>query len=87
MASYLILCWFGQSIINVSTYMRDAIKMQLELLGGDGVVHDWNYIFSNLGLLKYSEQIGIGFYVIGLSIILFAISNMIINLFPKIKQA
>ncbi len=69
----IILLWVGQSVINVSTYARDAIKMQLELLGGSSVNHDWNFIFTNLHILKYSEKIGAVIYFIGLLIILISI--------------
>ncbi len=53
----LCLLWVGQSILNVSVYAADAKLMQLELLGGDGVIHDWNYLLSTLGLLKYTSSI------------------------------
>jgi len=53
-ASFLLF-WVGQSIINVSIYMGDAVKQQLPLLGGDGSIHDWNYILSTLNLLKYTD--------------------------------
>lgn len=86
LASNLMLVWVGQSAINVSTYARDATHMKLELLGGESVIHDWNYIFTHLGLLKNSEQIGLFFYITGFAIILYSIANIIINLIPKIKQ-
>ncbi len=51
----LLLFWIGQNIINVAIYMGDSIKQELPLLGGDNVIHDWNYILSSLGLLKYTD--------------------------------
>lgn len=52
-----ILLWVGHSIVNVSIYVSDSIVQQLPLLGGDAVIHDWNYIFSYLGVLKYTDTI------------------------------
>ena len=37
---------------------RDAEVMQLELLGGDGVIHDWNYLLSNLHIVHYATLVG-----------------------------
>ncbi|MES2314432.1 MAG: hypothetical protein V4524_00650 [Patescibacteria group bacterium] len=47
----LLLFWVGQNIINVSIYLGDSVLQQLPLLGGDGVMHDWNYLLSTTGLL------------------------------------
>lgn len=47
--------WFGQNLLNVARYMADAEEMALPLLGGG--IHDWNTIFGDLGLLKYSRII------------------------------
>ena len=51
----ILLFWVGQNIINVARYMADSIKLELPLLGGDNVIHDWNYILSSLHLLKYTN--------------------------------
>jgi hypothetical protein len=71
----LLLFWVGQNLINVSVYASDAIVMQLPLLGGDGVIHDWNYILSSFHVLQYTPQIGsgiiyLGFFVIGIATLL-----------------
>lgn len=52
------LMWVGQSLTNVSVYAADARVMQLPLLGGDSVVHDWNYLLSSVHLLRYSTDVG-----------------------------
>lgn len=54
----VILFWLGQSIMNVSIYMSDAIRQELPLLGGESVMHDWNYILSTTNLLKYTNSLG-----------------------------
>ena len=43
------LWWLGQNLVNVSIYIGDATAQQLELLGGEAVIHDWNYLLGMLG--------------------------------------
>jgi hypothetical protein len=43
--------WAGESILNVSVYARDAVTMQLPLLGGSDSLHDWNYLLGRMDLL------------------------------------
>ncbi len=79
----MCLMWVGQNMMNVSIYVKDAILMQLPLLGGDSVIHDWNFILNELNLLKFTPDIasifyycGILFIMIGiLSAVYFSISN------------
>src|SRR5574343_168918 len=52
-----ILLWVGHSIVNVAIYISDSIVQQLPLLGGDGVIHDWNFILNHFGMLKYTHTI------------------------------
>lgn len=61
-----IIFWISNNIISVSVYMSDAVNMQLPLIGGEGVIHDWNWLFTNMGLLQYSESIGNIFFWIGI---------------------
>ncbi len=62
----LMLFWFGQSVVGVSIYARDAIAMQLPLLGGEAVIHDWNYLFTVLGVLEHTKTIADMIYGVGL---------------------
>jgi hypothetical protein len=57
LSANLLMLWFAQNFVNVSVYVRDSIPMQLELLGGDSVTHDWNFILGQLGLLGQSAFI------------------------------
>ena len=50
--------WTGQSLVGVSIYMADARAQRLPLLGGDGVIHDWNYLLGRLGLLAWDRPLG-----------------------------
>lgn len=74
-AAAICLLWVGQSLINVSIYARDAIVMQLPLLGGDGVIHDWHYLLTGLGMLNRTPQVAaflstLGFMVLVAGIVL-----------------
>ncbi len=69
----LTLFWFGQSVVNVSVYIGDAIAMQLPLLGGEASIHDWNYLLSSLGLLEHAVVIAKFVYVIGFASLILAL--------------
>lgn len=58
--------WAGQNLLNVSVYASDAVAMQLPLLGGDSVIHDWNYILGTLHMLQYTSVVGTTIYVFGI---------------------
>jgi len=58
--------WLGQNLIEVAHYAGDAQKMQLELLGGQDVIHDWNYLLTKTGLLPLTDVIAGVIYTLGL---------------------
>ena len=66
----LVSLWVGYNIVNVSVYMGDAVRMSLPLLGGDNVIHDWNYILGHLGLLSHTGFLSGLTYALGIFIIL-----------------
>ncbi|MGE5041303.1 MAG: hypothetical protein ACM3IJ_00180 [Candidatus Levyibacteriota bacterium] len=72
--SSVILFWIGDNVINVSRYMMDAQEMALPLLGGDGSIHDWNWLFIHMGLLDSSKFIATSFLILG---IMFLISSFV----------
>jgi hypothetical protein len=75
-ASTVPIFWFGQSMINISVYVKDAQAMALPLVsvgGGGYAIHDWNYMLSRLGALRYDQVIGNTIYVFGILIIALAI--------------
>lgn len=54
------LFFFFENFLYTATYMADARAMQLPLVsagGGDYVEHDWNTIFSGMGVLQYDTRI------------------------------
>ena len=64
-SSGIILLWVGESIIEVARYASDAIVMRLPLLGGEGVIHDWNWLFSYTNLLNHTSSIASAIYFVG----------------------
>jgi hypothetical protein len=53
----LISFWVGESILNVSVYARDAVAMELPLLGGPDSLHDWNYLLDRMDLLGWTTGV------------------------------
>ena len=66
----IILLWLGQSITDVARYLSDAAVMQLPLLGGDSVIHDWNFLLTAVGLLNYTSIIGSVLNALGILVVL-----------------
>ena len=60
------LMWVGQNLINVSIYAGDSIVMQLPLLGGDSVIHDWNYLLTSLHILSWTPEVAATLYILGI---------------------
>lgn len=69
----LLLFWVGQNLLNVSVYASDAIDMNLPLLGGDSVMHDWNTLLQMINALKYTSVIGGAIYFAGIITIVAAV--------------
>jgi hypothetical protein len=60
--------FFFEQFLPIATYMADARRQDLPLLtigDGDYVIHDWNYLFSKVGLLQHDIQIAAAVRFIG----------------------
>lgn len=55
--------WLGESMINVSVYIRDAPLKRLPLIG-KGLIHDWNWLLS--GNLESAEIIADVVFITGI---------------------
>ena len=55
------LGWLGLSMLDTMVYMRDATELKLSLVSpfsrGGEIIHDWNYLFDDLGLLRHSDLV------------------------------
>ncbi|MCA9355834.1 hypothetical protein KC865_04810 [Candidatus Kaiserbacteria bacterium] len=55
--------WLATALLSVSVYASDAQEKMLPLLGGKHVVHDWSFLLTQLGLLKYDNLVGYVFWL------------------------
>lgn len=61
--SSIALWWTGESIMDMAPYIDDARSMSLHLLGGNTGAsapygfHDWNFILTEMNLLKHDHLI------------------------------
>lgn len=82
----LTLFWLGQSFLNVSVYANDAVNMNLPLIGGPDVIHDWNYMLKATGLLSSTHIIASVIQYIGILVISSAIMTGIITAREKVSN-
>jgi hypothetical protein len=68
------LFWTGESITDVAIYMADAKRQALPLLGGDGSVHDWNYLLGQLHLLGWAPSLARLTFGVGILLITVALA-------------
>lgn len=57
--AFCMFCFFEQ-FLPIATYMADARAQELPLLtvgDADYVIHDWNYLFTRLGVIDHDVQI------------------------------
>lgn len=72
-SSSVALFWAGQNLFNISVYVKDAQAMDLPLVsvgGGEDVIHDWNYLLSHIGILRWDREIGVCIYILGLCVMI-----------------
>jgi len=76
--SSVALWWFGQNMLDIAPYINDARLLELQLLGGgtgkEILGHDWEYLLSKLGWLRYDYFIANIFYQSGRCIMILAIT-------------
>jgi len=73
LSSSFCLFWFGENFLNISKYVADARAMVLPLVGGG--IHDWNFLLSKWGLVKYDHAIAKAVFVIGSVIMIVSIAS------------
>jgi len=82
-ASAATLFWTGESITHVAIYIADARVMELPLHGGEGVIHDWNYLLGLLNLVNHAETLGRLAFAVGVIAILSALGLLAIDLVSR----
>jgi hypothetical protein len=62
------LFWVGESVTDVATYVADGRDMALPLLA-EGLVHDWNWILSELSLREQAPALGRAVFAAGVLVL------------------
>jgi hypothetical protein len=71
-AAAVALFWTGESITDVAIYVADGRDMALPLLA-EGLVHDWNWILSELSLRNHAAPLGRAVFVGGVAVLVGAL--------------
>lgn len=62
--------WAGQNLLDLAPYIADARALQIVLLGGKTGAevegHDWEYLLTELGWLRYDRTLGLWAHRLGL---------------------
>jgi hypothetical protein len=72
----IFVFWVGQSLVQISAYMRDARSQALKLFspgtlfGGGNPIHDWHYLLDKTGLLWADQFLGWSVFLLGLILML-----------------
>jgi len=91
----IALWWIGESILDIAPYIDDARSMSLQLLGGNTGAsapygfHDWNFILTELDLLRYDHLLADAAAICGkliISISLFWGLILIIKQFRRLNR-
>jgi hypothetical protein len=85
-AAAVTLFWTGESIADVAIYVADGRDMALPLLA-EGLVHDWNWILSELSLRNQSVPIGRAVFAIGVTVLIAALGMLVVDLWHALAPA
>jgi hypothetical protein len=82
----IVLFWVGQSLLNISVYLKDAATMELPLVsvGGGESIHDWNWLLLKFNVLAYDQRIGN--IVVGLGALVI-LASVILSLYFSFENA
>ena len=79
----IFVFWVGQSLIQISAYVRDARSQTLKLfspgllLGGGSPIHDWHYLLDKTHLLWADQFLGWSIFIMGIVLMLSAAGLML----------
>ncbi|MFZ1082668.1 MAG: hypothetical protein WAO19_12185 [Candidatus Kryptoniota bacterium] len=79
------LYWLGHNMINVSVYIGDAPYKKLRLIS-DNAIHDWNWIFTQAGMMDSAATISSIVLVLGIVSCCGAVGTGIYFLVVDIKE-
>jgi hypothetical protein len=73
------LWWLGENFMDIAPYINDARNQELMLLGGitgreaDYGYHDWEFILTEIGLLRYDHTLAHIAYSLGIVLMLISL--------------
>ena len=84
-AALVLLWWFGQNMIGISVYIKDAHTQDLPLLGNG--IHDWMFLLSKWGVMGYDHIIGGSVQFLGAFIMFTAlIVASVAIVYPRLQE-
>ena len=84
-AASVVAAWLGASLTNVALYIGDARAQELPLLGGENVIHDWWYLFTEWDLLPYDLTIANWVRMVGALAFVLSVTGCV--LFGKVSRS
>jgi len=81
--------WFGESLLDIVSYIDDARSLNMPLLGGNFGYsspygfHDWEFILTESGLLQWDHALAKATHISGSLVMVTAIIWMTLLLFYK----
>jgi hypothetical protein len=84
-AAAVTLFWTGESLADVAIYVADGRDMALPLLA-EGLVHDWNWILSELSLRNQAAPIGRGVFAVAVAVLVAAIALLAVDLLRHLDE-
>jgi hypothetical protein len=81
-AAAVTLFWTGESITDVAIYVADGRDMALPLLA-EGLVHDWNWLLSELSLRNHAAPIARAVFVVGVLVLMAAVMLLALDLLGR----
>jgi hypothetical protein len=78
-AAAVTLFWTGESLVDVAIYVADGRDMALPLLA-EGLIHDWNWILSELSLRNQAPALGRVVFAAGVALLAAALGLLAADL-------
>ena len=66
----VMLWWSGQSLVDLSPYIADAVDRSLPLVGGGEDAHDWGNLLTMMHMLSHAQGIARSCFVLGVIVML-----------------
>ena len=84
-AAAVTLFWTGESLADVAIYVADGRDMALPLLA-EGLIHDWNWILSELSLRNQAVPIGRAVFALAVMVLVAAIGLLAVDVVRRLNE-